>query len=149
MKNPFKTKGFDTIISKGMTVTGDLGLAKGTTTVVDGEICGGSISTQAGIAQPTCLVVNGSASMKHNIEVHNVTVTGNLVCDTLIVSGILAVKNGASVRANTIKYGSLVVEPKAWLYGLLVPYTGGPEKEIGGADRLAFDMPDLIPTQPV
>lgn len=99
-------------------------------------------------AQNCTLVVNGSAFVKYQIDVQNITVTGILECDTLLVAGVLAVKNGASIRARLIKYGSLVVEPKAKIFGMLSPCGEDVGKEKTGTARPAFDIPELaIPPQ--
>ena len=63
------------------------------------------------------LVVNGQANISEDIRVQNLTITGSVQCKSIVVSGVLAVKNGASVFAESIIYGSLVVEPKASLNG--------------------------------
>lgn len=116
MKNPFKRTGFDTLISKGTTIEGMLFIEG--TTIVEGVVRGQTIQhgTNAGGAT---LVVNGEVNITEDIRVQNVTITGTVRCKILVVDGVLAVKDGASVFAETIKYGSLVVEPKASLNGTM------------------------------
>jgi len=88
------------------------------TTVIEGCVRGQTIQ-QGSDAKDTTLVVNGQVNIIEDIRVQNVTITGLLRCKTLVVDGVLAVKDGASVFAETIKYGSLVVEPKASLNGTM------------------------------
>ena len=116
MKNPFKRTGFDTLISKGTTIEGMLFIEG--TTIVEGEVRGQTIQ-QGSDAKSATLVVNGAVNITEDIRVQNVTITGTLRCKTLVVDGVLAVKDGASVFAELIKYGSLVVEPKASLNGTM------------------------------
>lgn len=113
MKNPFKRTGFDTLISKGTTIEGMLFIEG--TTIVEGIVRGQTIQESKG----STLVVNGEVNITEDIRVQNVTITGSLRCKTLVVDGVLAVKDGASVFAELIKYGSLVVEPKASLNGMM------------------------------
>jgi cytoskeletal protein CcmA (bactofilin family) len=114
MKNPFKRTGFDTLISKGTVLEGMLFIEG--TAIIEGVVRGQTI--QEG-KSPSTLVVNGEVNITEDIRVQNVTITGTLRCKTLVVNGVLAVKDGASVFAETIKYGSLVVEPKASLNGTM------------------------------
>lgn len=115
MKNPFKRAGFDTLISKGTVIEGMLFIEG--TTIVEGVVRGQTI--QEGKDSGT-LVISGEVNITEDIRVQNVTITGTLRCKMLIVPGVLAVKDGASVFAELIKYGSLVVEPKAMLNGTMV-----------------------------
>ena len=114
MKNPFKRAGFDTLISKGTVIEGMLFIEG--TTIVEGVVRGQTIQ-QVVDTKGATLVVSGEVNIADDIRVQNVTITGTLRCKTLIVGGVLAVKDGASVFAEIIKYGSLVVEPKASLNG--------------------------------
>jgi cytoskeletal protein CcmA (bactofilin family) len=116
MKNPFKRTGFDTLISKGTTLEGMLFIEG--VTVIEGCVRGQTIQ-QGTDATSATLVVSGEVNIADDIRVQNVTITGTLRCRTLVVEGVLAVKDGASVFAETIKYGSLVVEPKASLNGTM------------------------------
>lgn len=118
MKNPFKRAGFDTLISKNTTIEGRILLDGGETTILDGKMSGTSIA-QFSSDKPSTLIINGEAESLTDVIVANVTVTGTLSCRNLEVSGILAVKNGGTVHAGNIRYGSLVVEPTANLNGLM------------------------------
>lgn len=129
MKNPFKTQGFDTLISKGMVLrAATMMLPAGSTTIVDGEVHGPDIkevtepnpnsfvNKLVGNAQAT-LVVNGKVDCVNNIEVSNITIIGNVTVDKIICEGTLAIKSGAKVTANEIRYRSLVIEDGAVVLG--------------------------------
>jgi cytoskeletal protein CcmA (bactofilin family) len=118
MKNPFKRTGFDTLISKGTTIDGLLFIDG--TTIVEGCVRGSTIQEDPETKNSSTLVVNGNVNITDDIRVQNVTITGTVRCKMLIVPGVLAVKDGAQVFAELIKYGSLVVEPKAILHGMMV-----------------------------
>jgi cytoskeletal protein CcmA (bactofilin family) len=124
MKNPFKRTGFDTLISKGTTLEGMLFIEG--VTVIEGCIRGSTI--QSSDSKVSTLVVNGQVNITEDIRVQNVTITGQVRCKILVVEGVLAVKDGASVFAETIKYGSLVVEPKASLNGTMSHLSADVEK---------------------
>ena len=123
MNNPFKRTGFDCLISKGTNIEGALYLEQGAVTLLDGTMRGECILvTRTGDTSKeknTTLLIAGSATALQRVEVTNVTITGELTCDVLVVDGTLAVKNGAKVTARLIKYRSLVVEPKANLNGTM------------------------------
>ena len=121
MRNPFKPAGFDSIISKGTLLSGILSLEANTTTVLDGKMSGDQINVSGADPAPkTTLVIHGDASTLDSVQVPNVTITGTLTCKSLNVSGQLAIKNGAVVNAETIRYGSLIVEPKAQINGHMI-----------------------------
>lgn len=123
MKNPFKSAkgGFDSLIGKGIQIDGTLTLAPASTTQLDGIMKGDSIRvdsvTNEGKMSSTTLVINGEATTLKSIAVPNVTITGEVQCDVLIVSGVLAIKNGARVTAKVIRYNILVVETGAIISG--------------------------------
>lgn len=123
--NPFKKDGFDSIIGAGMSIRGDLALSAGSTTIIDGTVTAFEI-VEAGQDKPntkTSLVVNGvvqSDQEKLKVSIHNVTVTGKLLCGILNVDGVLAVKKGATIIADRIQYRNLVMEPGAIVMGLMV-----------------------------
>jgi cytoskeletal protein CcmA (bactofilin family) len=119
MKNPFKRTGFDTLISKGTKIDGALFVEANATTIIDGMLVGPLIS-QHSTESGSTLVINGDVNVTGDVHVENVTITGTLNCRTLEVNGQLAVKNGAIVFAEFIKYRSLVVEPAAKLNGQMV-----------------------------
>jgi cytoskeletal protein CcmA (bactofilin family) len=124
MKNPFKRTGFDSMISIGTRIKGELMLDPGTCTILDGVMSGeriGDADTVSDVdTSGTTLVIGGTATALKTVNVANVIVTGTLTCDVLTVSGQLSVKNGAKVTARIINYRSLVVEPKAMLSGSMV-----------------------------
>lgn len=119
--NPFKSQGFDSLIAKGLVINGTMILARGSTTQIDGTMTGYSIEVENTSAikgtDNTTLVINGAASTIDSIVVTNVTITGQVTCDVLDVSGILAIKKGARVDAKIIRYNTLVVETGAMVNG--------------------------------
>ena len=120
--NPFKSQGFDSIIAKGLSIEGKLVLAPSSTTQLDGTMSGDSISVDSadrnvGKTDTTTLVINGSATTIKSIVVPNVTVTGEVTCDSLVVSGILAIKKGARINCKRIEYNTLIVETGAIING--------------------------------
>lgn len=122
MKNPFKPTGFDALIHGGHVIEGSLKLSQGTTTIFDGTMRGDSITVQSIIPNDaanasTTLVVNGVVDALKVVEVPNVTICGDLTCDELIVTGILAIKKSARVKCGRIRYKTLVVETGARLNG--------------------------------
>jgi cytoskeletal protein CcmA (bactofilin family) len=114
MKNPFKRDGFDTLIGKGVVLkAATLILPVGTTTVVEGKIDGPHITVEQvdGKADlKTTIVITGGVRTYNEIIVPNVVITGEVDCDKIVVEGTLAIKAGAKVRANEIRYRSLVIE---------------------------------------
>lgn len=129
--NPFKSKGFDSLIAPGQTILGDLILAKGSTSQIDGAVLGQSIKAETvrldGTSKavlktmsksPTTLVINGTVTTD-NVEVENVTISGVLYCKSLIVSGTLAIRKGAKVNADVICYQQMIIEPGAIINGNL------------------------------
>ena len=115
IRNPFKPTGFDTYIAKGTSLDGSMAITG--TVVVDGTFVGKIIHG----GPDTTLVIGGSATKIERIDVDNLTVTGTVECDTLVVSNQLAVKNGGVIRAKTISYKMLVVQPSAIISGQLIP----------------------------
>lgn len=135
MKNPFTAakNGFDSVVAKGHVITGSLELEPGSTTVFDGTMTGESI--EVGISKDikdespskTTLVINGTVRALKRIEVPNVTITGEVRCDVLHVSGVLAIKRGAVVRVSTLRYETLVVETGAVISGSFEHISSGAE----------------------
>ena len=117
MKNPFKNQGFDTIISKGITINGEM-ILNGTC-VVDGSFYGSSIKSDqnADGKVKSVLVVNGDVDVKEVIISNDLTVAGMVTACTIRVEGTLAIKSGSILRANTIYYQNLVAEPGAVIIG--------------------------------
>lgn len=117
MKNPFKRTGFDTLIGKGVTVkAATLILPLGSTTVIEGEVDGPQISAVQLEGKPdlkTTIVIAGRVRTYNDITIPNVVITGDVDCDKIVVEGTLAIKAGARVKANEIRYRSLVIEDGA------------------------------------
>jgi cytoskeletal protein CcmA (bactofilin family) len=118
MKNPFKRTGFDTLIGEGMSIVGNMLLPEGSTTVVDGLVEGEFIAADDNTGRTT-LQIAGTVKMAQKVIVSNVTVTGVLECDELVVKGVLSVQSGAKVIARLIRYKLLNVEPSAVLNGTM------------------------------
>jgi cytoskeletal protein CcmA (bactofilin family) len=115
MKNPFKQSGFDTIIGTETSINGNVNIGLKQTVIVQGTVTGKYISggDDGEFASSGTLVVNGKVFIEGDITVHNVTVTGKLVCKTLTVEGTLAIKSGAMITADQVFYRDLVIEPGA------------------------------------
>lgn len=113
--NPFKRKGFDSIIGSNLNLLGDLHVQG--TTVLDGTISGGTI-VQA--TEDATLIIGGSVLLTGDLRVDNVTLTGTVLCNELIVKGTLALKKGSKLTAKRVKYQHLVMEPGAIVMAELV-----------------------------
>jgi cytoskeletal protein CcmA (bactofilin family) len=114
MKNPFKRAGFDSLLSTDTTINnGSLTIAANQTLILDGNFIGNNVG-QGGepAVNKTTLVVGGLLKV-NTVEVSNVTVTGRVECELLIVEGVLSVKGGAEIKARQIRYRTLNVEPTA------------------------------------
>lgn len=132
MNNPFKRHGFDTLIGKGLVLRAATVLVPfGTTTMIDGEIFGPDVKMLAP-SEPTnklldkftgdnmsktTLVVNGKVECVNNVEVYNIVITGEVKVDMIHCEGTLAIKAGAKVDANEIRYRNLVIEDGAIVLG--------------------------------
>jgi cytoskeletal protein CcmA (bactofilin family) len=134
MMSVFKNKGFDSIIGKGIEVYGGLNISKGQTLIIDGNcymthVRQTSLTDEAGRSDFTKLVVNGilypqialtsDQKTELNVEVDNVTITGTVCCNQLVVPGTLAIKKGANVSAKVIYYRNLIMEPGAAVHAEL------------------------------
>lgn len=117
MKNPFKREGFDTLIAKGVTIkAATLILPLGSTTVIEGKVDGPQISAaqvEGKADLKTTIVIAGEVRTYNDITIPNVVITGSVDCDKIVVEGTLAIKAGARVKANEIRYRSLVIEDGA------------------------------------
>lgn len=121
----FKTKGFDSIISKNVAVTGAISVAQGSTTIIDGEASLTDLSMAPSSTDrqkcTTTVIVNGKVAPSENeqldINIDNVTITGSVTCTSIWVEGTLAVKAGAELRAENIFYRTLEAQPGAILLG--------------------------------
>lgn len=115
MKNPFKTQGFDTIISKDTQLVGELCFSG--VTVVDGAIDGTSIKQNTVEPKKSALIVNGTVDVKEVIITDDLTISGSVKACTVRVNGTLAIRSGCVLRATTIFYQNLVAEPGAVIIG--------------------------------
>jgi len=111
----FKSKGFDTLIGKGTTVNGLLNISG--TVQVDGVVNSDRIQPAPDQKQVR-LHVNGGLDATE-VEVFDFTLNGSADVETLRVEGTLAVKSGATLKAKTIYYRTLVVEPGCVMHGEL------------------------------
>lgn len=122
----FKTRGFDSIIGKGMSVFGEIILDRNSTLVIEGHAEVSRVSTavnsNGNVDTKTTLRVSGELKGAANckIEVHNVIITGKVVCEEVRVEGTLAVKSGSTLIANKIFYRELIVETGAIMNGQML-----------------------------
>lgn len=124
MTSLFRSRGFDTLIGKGTTISGDILIAANSTTLIEGfgnltsargEEAEGKVSakTTLNVAGQICSPIN----QELHVEVHNVIITGKVVCKTIRVEGTLAVKAGATLIAEKILYRELIIETGAVVHG--------------------------------
>lgn len=117
MRNPFKSQGFDSIIGPSTTVVGAVDVHG--TMVVNGKVVGTQISGNDGT-----VFVNGALDVEV-VRLANLTIAGGIVsAKEVFISGILAVKKGATLEATNIHYTTLVIEPGAEITGNLQRYDG-------------------------
>jgi cytoskeletal protein CcmA (bactofilin family) len=114
----FKTKGFDTVISKDTLLVGELCFSG--VTVVDGTIEGKSVKQNTVDTKPSSLHVNGTVKVDDVIVIHDLTICGTVTAKEIRVDGILAIKKGCKVQAERILYRTLVAEPGAIILGTMV-----------------------------
>jgi cytoskeletal protein CcmA (bactofilin family) len=125
MTSLFRSRGFDSLIGKGTTIHGEMRIAANSTALIEGN---GYLSSVLGetidgkVSAKTTLHVNGQLQdaadgTPLNIEVHNVIITGKVVCKTIRVEGTLAVKAGATLIAEKILYRELIIETGAVVHG--------------------------------
>jgi len=130
--NPFKPTGFDNLIGKGLVINAsEIKLPAGSTMIVDGQVTVEKIMMIAD-QQPgglldkimpgpdhkkTTLVTNGQVTADGDVNVSNMTITGQLNAKVLICEGMLAIKSGAKVEATEIRYRSLTIEDGAIVHG--------------------------------
>ena len=119
VKNPFQRGGFDSFVSKNTTFNGAGALIIGAneTFIFDGNFVGIGI-TQEGDGSPnkTTLVVGGHMRVE-TITVSNITITGRIDCDVIIVEGQLSIKGDATLKAREIRYRALTIEDGAVVIG--------------------------------
>ncbi len=115
----FKTKGFDTIISRGTIVNGSM-VFHGTA-IIDGHFEGERIEAlqEADNKMRNVLIVNGTANVKSVIISSNLTVSGTVTAAEIRVEGTLAIESGCKVQADRILYRTLVAEPGAVILGTM------------------------------
>ena len=119
MKNPFNRTGFDSLVSKNTTFNGAGALIIGLneTFVFDGNFVGIGIMQEGdGSPNKTTLVVGGHMKAE-TITVSNVTITGRIDCDVIVVEGQLSIKGGATLKAREIRYRALTIEDGAVVIG--------------------------------
>lgn len=125
MKNPFKRCGFDSIISKGLEIDGDITLKLGTTLEIEGAVRGRfvhmGIDETASIEKETTLVVSTSGSViVDSVKIKNLIISGIVICDSIEIFGTLMIKDGGTVTANRIVYQNLVIEKNAKITGNMI-----------------------------
>ena len=113
----FKTKGFDTIIGKDVTLVGELSFSG--TVVVDGFINGVSIKQNAVDKKPSSMLVNGTVQVTDVVISDDLTITGTVTAKEVRVEGTLAIKSGCMLKADRILYRTLVAEPGAIILGAM------------------------------
>ena len=130
--NPFKTTGFDNLIGKGLVINAsEIMLPAGSTMIVDGQVTVEKImmivdQQPGGLLdkimpgpdhKKTTLVTNGQVTANGDVNVSNMTITGQFNAKVLICEGMLAIKSGAKVEATEIRYRSLTIEDGAIVLG--------------------------------
>jgi cytoskeletal protein CcmA (bactofilin family) len=113
----FKTKGFDSIISKGMVFDGNIQVLGHL--VIDGTFNGKSIiqvKRSDGEAPRASVTVNGDVFCEV-IEANDLTVNGQVSVREVSAEGHLTVKG--TLRATTINYSTLTILPGATVTGNL------------------------------
>ncbi len=115
----FKTKGFDSIIAKGVVVRGAMTLNG--TCVIDGTFAGDSIKSDqnAEVKTKSVLIVNGGVNVDSVVISDDLTITGTVTAKEVRVEGTLAIKSGCKVQADRILYRTLVAEPGAIILGAM------------------------------
>ncbi len=123
MKNPFKFRGFDSVVAKGLHLENvTMVIDHGKTVLIEGAVFGptinmGEMPENAKVNTKTTLIASGLVSCTNDINVHNITVTGTLCCDRIVCEGVLAIQAGAVVKAREILYRGLAVEDGAVVNG--------------------------------
>jgi cytoskeletal protein CcmA (bactofilin family) len=129
----FKSKGFDTIIGTNLVVNGDVILHG--TTVVDGFIDGCMVhkDPNAPVESTTILIVNRKATIRvtHDVTTDVLEVAGDLIAGT-VDAHTLVVKDGGSITAAEIAYGTLRVEGAGKVEGSLRQRDTPQTKAAGG-----------------
>ena len=136
----FRTRGFDSIIGKGMGINGELFMEPNTTLVIEGKAACTKIEVTKKtdkLDKRTTLRVSGQLCPDQGgqglglvIDIHNVVITGTVVCTELRVGGTLAVKAGAMLKAEKIFYRELIVETGAIMLGEMIHLDGQAEMKL-------------------
>jgi cytoskeletal protein CcmA (bactofilin family) len=116
-----KQRGFDSLIGANVAINGcdELILTESSTTVIAGQLAGGSITARGSATE---LVISGSAILAGDISVDSLTVAGKVVVDgTVRAPTLLTIKRGGQLVAKTIQYTNIVVESEARVEGQLMP----------------------------
>lgn len=120
MINLIYTRGFDSVISSGMTVDGDLTIPKNHVLLIEGTVTGNFIISEQ-LRDTSWLHVSGGVDVNGDITVSNLHITGNVRCNNLICTGILSFNKTASLTAKTITYKVINLEPGAVVTGAFIP----------------------------
>lgn len=116
----FKTKGFDTVISVGTSITGKVFIPAGSTLVIDGEV-NAQIEETGEASNTTKIIINGKL-ITEDLTIGNLIVNAraNVICQTLIITNTLAIKkDGILTSTDKIHYNKLVIEVGAKISGLM------------------------------
>jgi hypothetical protein len=115
MKNPFAKKGFDSLISPEIRISGGVMTISGDEHVVfDGILENEKICELATDRENSKvhLTIGGSVNT-NELELQNLTITGTLTAGVVKVRGVLAIKAGARVTIDVLQYRHLVIETGA------------------------------------
>jgi cytoskeletal protein CcmA (bactofilin family) len=116
MFNPFKFRGFSTLIGKGVVIeNADIFIPDKSTFVVEGAVKTSRVCSNGEVS----VIADGVLEVAGDLSVHNVQVNGNLYCKTLRVDGVLSVRSGCYLRAEKILYRSLDIQEGARIEGHL------------------------------
>lgn len=119
-----KHQGFDTLIGDNIAINGcdELILSSNTTTVIAGQLAGGSIIGREDSPLDIDLIVSGTVILAENMLVHSLTISGTVTVDGLVrCPKMLTIKKGGKLVAKTIEYTNIVVESGGQVEGQLVP----------------------------
>lgn len=125
----FKQSGFDSVISKGTVLSGDVIIPVGSTLQLDGTIINSNILVSNNELQgdkfekaesKTKLILNGKILAEDkNLDIENVEISGELKCNELRVETLLTIKSSAKITVGTIMYREIKLEPGAVILATL------------------------------
>lgn len=125
----FKSKSFDSIISKGTEIKATVGsqlsltIAPDERLVVEGTIENASTITgrhvDGKVSGKTTFAVQGGSVSAGKIEVFNVIIDGTVKAKELRAEGTLALNSGARLDADVVYYRTLVIEKGAVIMATL------------------------------